>query len=163
MMALFQLSRPPRLRLAPRLRVVFSGALAAFGLVLALAACAESGTPTPTPTLVGIVVALDEWSVINDFDAVSAGGVRFEATNGGIIEHELVILRTELPADALVVTQGRVDEDVSGLITGRIPANQLRPGATSRITLTLSPGQYVLLCNIAGHYEAGMHAGFTIE
>jgi uncharacterized cupredoxin-like copper-binding protein len=31
------------------------------------------------------------------------------------------------------------------------------------LTLTLPPGRYVLVCNLIGHYELGMHAGLTAK
>ena len=39
----------------------------------------------------------------------------------------------------------------------------LKPGEAKDLKLKLSPGNYVLLCNIAGHYMAGMQAPFTVE
>jgi uncharacterized cupredoxin-like copper-binding protein len=34
----------------------------------------------------------------------------------------------------------------------------IAPGATSWTTLNLPPGRYEVICNIAGHYGAGMYA-----
>ena len=30
------------------------------------------------------------------------------------------------------------------------------------MALELDPGNYVLMCNLPGHYEAGMFAAFTV-
>ena len=35
-------------------------------------------------------------------------------------------------------------------------------GATESLTLTLEAGNYVVICNIPGHYLAGMHAALTV-
>ena len=37
--------------------------------------------------------------------------------------------------------------------------DDLRP----TLTLSLPPGQYALICNIPGHYMAGMHAALTVS
>jgi uncharacterized cupredoxin-like copper-binding protein len=31
------------------------------------------------------------------------------------------------------------------------------------VTIDLTPGKYVLICNIAGHYVLGMRTGFTVD
>jgi len=31
------------------------------------------------------------------------------------------------------------------------------------VTLDLAPGKYVLICNVAGHYQLGMHISFTVD
>ncbi len=41
-------------------------------------------------------------------------------------------------------------------------APDVHPGQTKKVTLTLKPGAYQLLCNIAGHYKAGQYTGFTV-
>jgi hypothetical protein len=50
-----------------------------------------------------VQVALGEWFIRPTADAVAAGSVTFEAHNQGGSSHNLVILRTDLPHDALVV------------------------------------------------------------
>jgi uncharacterized cupredoxin-like copper-binding protein len=42
-------------------------------------------------------------------------------------------------------------------------AGDIKPGQTKKVTLTLKPGKYVLLCNLAGHYKAGQYAAFTVK
>ena len=34
---------------------------------------------------------------------------------------------------------------------------------TKRLTLNLKPGHYALLCNLPGHYKAGMFTDFTVK
>ncbi len=38
----------------------------------------------------------------------------------------------------------------------------IAPGASSGVTLTLAPGRYELVCNLPGHYAAGMYAQVTV-
>ena len=55
-------------------------------------------------------------------------------------------------ASAKAKEDGKVGEIAS------IPA-----GKSSAVTLDLAPGKYVFICNIASHYQLGMHAGFTVD
>ena len=37
------------------------------------------------------------------------------------------------------------------------------PGGSEGRTFSLPPGQYVLYCDIAGHYEGGMYYSLVVE
>jgi len=106
-------------------------------------------------------VELSEWAVAPDPASVAAGDIEFVAENTGGIEHELVILKTDLAADALPTADGRVDEQGAGVEEiGEI--HEVAAGATGSATFALAAGNYALICNIAGHYEAGMSTAFTV-
>jgi len=36
------------------------------------------------------------------------------------------------------------------------------PGALGWVTVTLRPGRYEIVCNLPGHYAAGMYAQITV-
>lgn len=108
-------------------------------------------------------VELNEWGVVPDVSSVAAGDIEFVATNTGAVEHELVILKTDLAADALPVADGRVDEHGGAGIEAIGEIESFAAGTTERATLALTAGSYVLICNIAAHYEAGMYAAFTVS
>jgi uncharacterized cupredoxin-like copper-binding protein len=36
------------------------------------------------------------------------------------------------------------------------------PGASGWVTVTLEPGRYELICNLPGHYAAGMYTQLTV-
>ena len=38
----------------------------------------------------------------------------------------------------------------------------MQPGATKALTLDLKPGTYLLVCNLPGHYAAGMWTVLTV-
>jgi len=107
-------------------------------------------------------VELNEWNIVPDVSSVAAGDIEFVAANTGGVEHELVILKTELAADALPVADGRVDEHGGAGIEAIGEIESFAAGGTERGTFTLAAGNYVLICNIAGHYEAGMSTAFTV-
>ena len=90
--------------------------------------------------------------------SVSAGKTTFTMRNTGTKEHEMVVLKTDTPADQLTVKPNhRLSEDESVGEVGETAA-----GKTGTITLDLEPGNYILVCNIARHYEKGMYAVFTV-
>jgi uncharacterized cupredoxin-like copper-binding protein len=95
--------------------------------------------------------------------------VSFVATNIGSINHELVVLR--LPDNQIVGTRtiesdGTVDESGSlGEASNSCASGSgdgIAPGTSSWVTLTLPAGRYELLCNLPGHYAAGMYTQLTI-
>ena len=131
------------------------------------------GTPEPTPPADGtatatpppsggpaVAVELAEWSVTAAQASVDADGVTFNVTNAGAVAHEFVVIRSDLPADGLPAAGGGVDE--SGLdVVGRIP--EFAGGASASMTFDLTPGNYLLICNIPGHYGLGMTTTLTVE
>ncbi len=107
-----------------------------------------------------ISVVLNEMAIRVDPPIVAAGSLTFAVKNAGTVTHELVVLKSDLSEDKLPAdpaAPGKVKEDGS---LGE--AGDLAPGATGEVTLTLSPGHYVLICNEPGHYAAGMHTTFTV-
>jgi uncharacterized cupredoxin-like copper-binding protein len=104
-----------------------------------------------------------------DHATVPHGTVSFLATNGGSINHEMVIL--SLPASQSVGarptgTDAKADEAGSlgeaSNTNGKGAGQGVVPGASSWITVTLAPGQYELVCNLPNHYTAGMYTQLTV-
>jgi len=47
----------------------------------------------------------------------------------------------------------------SGEVIGKI---SIAPGKGARLTVTLAAGPYVILCNVAAHYQTGQHTAFRV-
>jgi uncharacterized cupredoxin-like copper-binding protein len=96
-----------------------------------------------------------------DTSSVTAGTLTFEVTNAADnnMKHELVVLKTDLAADRLPVKNEQVLECRFKKMG---EAEDVAPGASKRLTLKLSPGHYVLICNKAGHYSQGMHTALLV-
>ena len=92
---------------------------------------------------------------------VSSGKVTITAPNIGKAEHELVLLKTNVdPANLKTEKDGEViEEDYSG--PGEIP--DVESGETGKTTLNLKPGTYAMICNLPGHYKAGMYGSVTVK
>jgi uncharacterized cupredoxin-like copper-binding protein len=105
-----------------------------------------------------------------DRSTVSHGTVSFLATNAGSISHELVLL--PLPDDQIAGTRpigadARIDEAGSlGEASNTCAEGSgqgILPGASGWLTATLPPGRYELVCNLPGHYAAGMYTQLTVS
>ncbi len=101
-----------------------------------------------------------------------AGNVTFVVKNAGTIVHEAVVLKTNVPYDRLPVTYAgdppapvkvggnKVSEDAN---IGETGDPDLEPGKSRSFTIkNMTAGNYVIVCNLAGHYTHGMRAPFTI-
>ena len=97
------------------------------------------------------------WIALSRAATVAHGKVTFNVTNVGSITHEFVVVRTDRPANGLGTGQ-RVPEDGNVGETGDVPVGQRKS-----LSLKLKPGHYALICNIPGHYSAGMHTDFTVR
>ncbi|MEX2446706.1 MAG: sulfocyanin-like copper-binding protein, partial [Dehalococcoidia bacterium] len=105
-------------------------------------------------------VELVDMDVLPETSTAPAGSVDFVAENTGALPHELIVVRTDLAEEDLPMDGGVVD--VSQLdILGE--TDEFATGEGGTLTVTLEAGDYVLFCNVAGHYASGMHTPFTVE
>ena len=121
-------------------------------LALGLTPVAHAGS-SATPQ---VNAKLLDFKVVPKPKTVAAGKVTFVATNGGKVEHELVVVRT--PKDAAKLGRGDGTASEKGEVA---EVEDVKPGKTKRLTVSLKPGRYVLLCNIGKHYGAGMYVNFN--
>jgi uncharacterized cupredoxin-like copper-binding protein len=127
-----------------------------FVSVLLMTGCAGAGWKS------SVAVELSEWVVEPAKLQVPNGKVVFTAINNGTVEHELIVLETDLAPNALVISGEQVDVAASGTIVASIQKEQLGPGFNADLTLELEAGNYVLFCNIPNHYESGQAASFRV-
>ncbi len=93
-----------------------------------------------------------------------AGSTVIEAPNDGSVEHELVLFKTNMdPAKLPTEAGGGVDEEKMDQIAeegGEIP--DVEAGKTESGNFKLTPGKYVMFCNLPGHYAQGMYGTLTV-
>ena len=151
--------------------VVLATALAMLVMTVSVAVAQETDEVTEPMAGTEVNVTLQEWAVIPDTLSVPAGSVTFNATNVGPIDpHELVIVRTDIPAGELPTREdGGFDEEADGVeVIGEI--EEFAPGTTESATFDLAPGKYALLCNLVeiedgeteAHYQLGMWIDFEV-
>lgn len=127
-------------------------------MLAAVAAAVVAASPVGAVGSKTVVsVRLKEWGVLPTPLKTKRGVVVFSSKNVGKLDHELVVLKTNVAPGKLPVRKDRAVE------TGRIGrVGPIKPGATRTLTLTLKAGKYVLICNLPGHYKGGQRIGFGV-
>jgi hypothetical protein len=110
----------------------------------------------------GIAIYVSEWSVGLP-TSMLAGQVNFSITNIGTIQHELLVFKSDLAPSAYPIDKnGNIVEDGPG-INLVSDGDNLDPGTTQARTVDLTqPGTYLFVCNIPGHFKAGMFSEVTV-
>lgn len=94
--------------------------------------------------------------------SIEAGHVTFEVTNNSKDTiHEMILAPLKSANEKLpyIQNENRVDEEKAGHL-GEV--SELDPGASGELGVTLKPGNYIVYCNIPGHFVAGMWATFKV-
>jgi uncharacterized cupredoxin-like copper-binding protein len=105
-----------------------------------------------------VAVRLNEFNVIPSVQGAKAGKVTFVLSNKGKLEHEFVVLKTAKPAGSLADKSGEASE------AGNVgEVGSVKPGEQKKLTLTLKPGHYSLVCNLPGHYKGGQFVDFYVR
>ena len=137
----------------------------------ASAAAASTSTQTPaatsTPAQIpaqpvrAVTVEEGEMYLRPSATALKAGVIAFVVTNNGSIHHEFVIVTGD-PTGTKGDEPGRVSEanHIGGPDGPEI--GDIAPGQAKVLTVTLAAGTYTAMCNLPGHYAAGMHFQFTV-
>lgn len=120
---------------------------------------ASSGGASPTPSS-SIATTLADWSITLEPPIGKAGSITFTIKNSGANTHELLVVKTDTPADKLPVANDEVPEDQLTIVD---EVEDIEAGKDATLTIdNLEPGHYAIICNIEGHYVKGMHADFTV-
>ena len=97
-----------------------------------------------------------------DHASVKAGTIAFDVTNWSrSVIHEMVIVSVDSPDAPLPYDYNKLEvpeEQVK--VVG--DSGTLAPNASKTVEVALAPGSYILLCNVPGHYAAGMAIAFTV-
>ena len=162
------------LRSRRRRAAIFVATVGALSLVAAGCSDDDGDTTGATGEETGaggaVDVTLQEFAVIPASSSAPAGDVTFNVTNEGPDDvHEFVVFLTDLAPDALPTNEdGSVDEEGEGLeLQGEI--EDIAVDGTQSLTVDLTAGNYVLICNIydadeqEAHYQEGMRVAFTVE
>jgi uncharacterized cupredoxin-like copper-binding protein len=103
---------------------------------------ATTTAPTTTaakPVATKVQVSETEFKITTDLTSFKAGQITFVAKNDGKIPHDLAV-------------KGTSDK-----------TNEIPPGGTAELKVTLKPGKYELYCTIPGHEQAGMKLTITVS
>ena len=110
-----------------------------------------------------VEVTEKDFSVATNPTSASAGAITFDVHNEGPSVHEFVVFETDLAPDALPTNaDGTVNEEGEG-VTHIDEIEDIPVGEEQDLEVDLEAGNYVLICNLPGHYKSGMHTGFTVS
>ena len=139
----------------PRLNVVLMSAVvgAAFVSVAVGAWSAQAQTKRTS-----VNVKLTNFKIAPSTKRVKAGKITFVATDDSAAGHELVVIKTNRKAANLPVSNAIANQ--KGAVA---QLADIQPNHTRRLTVKLKPGHYALICNVTGHYAAGMHSDFVVR
>jgi uncharacterized cupredoxin-like copper-binding protein len=128
----------------------------------------STSTPAASPSAVpsvssatGATVSLTEWKITVD-GTVKPGKTDLTMKNVGTVPHELLIFKSDrdpsaYPTDAA----GDIEEDGAG-VTLVSDGENIDPGGSQTRSVDLAPGKYLFVCNIPGHFKAGMFTAVTV-
>jgi uncharacterized cupredoxin-like copper-binding protein len=122
-------------------------------IALILGGCASSATNTESD----ITAVLTNESITLSQQSISSGTLSMAVRNDGNSVHEIEVFaggKTDLPvANSVADTTGLtlVDE-----------VEDILPGSTLGLDLDLEPGEYVIICNLPGHFQLGMVTKLTV-
>jgi uncharacterized cupredoxin-like copper-binding protein len=92
-----------------------------------------------------------------------AGPIVFTITNGGKLDHEFLVLQTDIaPQQLKVDADGNVEEKQPG-VTLVDEKEDISPGVSTSLFVNLTPGNYILLCNTPEHFKHKMFLKFVVS
>ncbi len=146
--------------------LLFAGCGASKGSDVSTSAAAAPQSTTSTDASGNtLTVKMGDYSFTPSDPTVKAGALTINAPNDGQIQHELVVLKTDENPASLPQKGAEVDED--GLeakgVKNEGEITDVAPGQTKSNQFNLTPGKYVMICNVPGHYAQGMYGSITVK
>jgi uncharacterized cupredoxin-like copper-binding protein len=95
-------------------------------------------------------------------DSVKAGRITIHADNRSqALVHEVIVVRPPANGGPLPYDDQR-GEVIEKRIKDLGEVSDLPPGKSGSLTVRLTPGTYLLICNQPNHYKAGMWTRLTV-
>ncbi len=111
--------------------------------------------PSSGPSVKSMMIKTDEKSV-------KAGPVKFEVSNDSKdLVHEMIVVSVANP-NARLPYDRKHNRVFESKIKDLGEASDLNPGEKKTLSLTLKPGNYILICNQPTHYKSGMRTNILV-
>ena len=161
--ALHEAAAPETRRSRPGMATVLS-VIALVASVVAVGLSARTKSVTATGAVPNIAVVEKDFSIQATVTSVKGGLVDFTVANAGPSAHEFLIFRADQAPDSLPTgSDGRVDESSDQITKVFDSGDNIAANNSKVFHAALTPGTHVLVCNLPGHYRAGMHEAFTVH
>jgi uncharacterized cupredoxin-like copper-binding protein len=119
---------------------------------------AANASAAPSASAATNTIDLTEWKVAVA-TTMTQGTSTFTISNLGTIPHELLVFKSDLEPSAYPVdAAGDIQEEGAG-VTLLSDGDNIDPAGSQVRAIDLAPGTYLFVCNIPGHFKAGM---FTV-
>ena len=142
-----------------RIREKTGRAVFTVGALLMLLGC--TGDPPMPPAASILDVNVKDFKIEPSLPVIEDGFVTLRVQNEGPATHEFVVVRSGLAADQLPIAADGLSVDEDRMVPlGEL--SEVPAGESGVLTLALTPGRYVLFCNLEGHYLIGMSASIEV-
>lgn len=128
-------------------------------VLLALAGTAAALIPSSAGAAGTVNVSLTEFAVTPSVTTSEEGDFTFATTNNGVLQHNLLVIQSNLAPGSLPRVGYDVDESAVNVVAG---SSDLSGGGSEDVAASLTAGNYVLICNLPGHYLSNMYVGFVV-
>jgi uncharacterized cupredoxin-like copper-binding protein len=134
--------------------------IAVMAVVAIVASACGGAASTDTSEVPSLYVDISDFKLTPDHPTVVPGHVVVGIRNHASMLHELKVIKTDLAPDQLPVDGATARASEDGKVGELL---NISGGASRKLVLELTPGKYVLICNIAGHYQLGMRVGLEVR
>jgi uncharacterized cupredoxin-like copper-binding protein len=132
--------------------------------VVAIGLTARTKSVTAASAVPNVAVVENDFRIQATPTTVKGGLVDFTVANAGPSAHEFLIFRADRAPNALPTgSDGRVDESSDQITKVFDSGDNIAPNGSKVFHAALTPATYVMVCNLPGHYMAGMHQAFTVH
>ena len=131
----------------------------------AVLGCGDSVTQvSERPAEQRLDVVLRDFAIEPERQVVRPGLTVFRAFNEGPTVHELILVRTDVAAaDLPLQADGLTAVEEAPTVEFVVADEGIDLGERGGFQAELSPGKYVLYCNLEGHYLGEMHAALEVQ
>jgi uncharacterized cupredoxin-like copper-binding protein len=108
------------------------------------------------------MMGMGHMAVRVDQASIKAGAVHFNVTNWsrGVV-HEMLVVAVD-SADAPLPYDYNTAKVPENQVKSMGEVGELQPNQSGSLDVTLAAGTYLLVCNVPGHYAAGMWVPLTV-
>jgi uncharacterized cupredoxin-like copper-binding protein len=128
-------------------------------VAIGTSACASSGRSARGAR---VTVVERDFHISVSPSTVRAGTVTLHIANTGPSTHEVNVDRTTLASGGLPLRANGLQANEDSARLTPIDSVSLPLHTSQDLTVQLTPGRYVLFCNLEGHYLGGMHVELDV-
>jgi uncharacterized cupredoxin-like copper-binding protein len=139
--------------------------IAASFIAVSMVGCSTAPAAAPTPAGPQVVnVSMTTYGFKFTPDKIRAGEVKFVVKNDATdLKHEMRLVKTNLAIDKLPMNSDGAQVDESSKdFTSLGAVEDVEPGKSGEMTVTLESGRYVYFCNTPAHYTLKMRGELTV-